>query len=193
MSRIAAIDPENATGKARELLDAVKSKLGMTPNMMRGMATSPAVLDGYLQFSGALAKGALSGRTRELIALTVGQANDCEYCLAAHSTIGKMVGLTPEEIEDGRRANAVDGKTKGVLALAERLVAQRGRINETDLAGARRAGLDDGAIAETIANVALNIFTNYFNNAVKTVVDFPPAPRLEQPVTACSASGCDCH
>ena len=75
MSRIETINPTNATGKAKELLDAVKSKLGMTPNMMRSMANSPAVLDAYLKFSGSLGSGDLPAKTREQIALAVGQAN----------------------------------------------------------------------------------------------------------------------
>jgi AhpD family alkylhydroperoxidase len=68
----------------------------MVPNMTRAMANSPAVLDGYLQLSGALTKGKLPAKTREEIALAVSQANSCDYCLAAHSTIGKMVGLSPD-------------------------------------------------------------------------------------------------
>ena len=57
MARITQISPEAATGRAKDLLDAVKQKLGLVPNMTRAMANSPAVLDGYLQLSGALGKG----------------------------------------------------------------------------------------------------------------------------------------
>lgn len=92
MSRLHQIQPASSTGRAKELLDAVQGKLGLVPNMTRAMVNSPAVLDGYLSLSGALAKGSLSAKTREQIALTVAEKNDCEYCLAAHSTIGKMVG-----------------------------------------------------------------------------------------------------
>lgn len=54
MSRIEPVNHEQSTGKAKELLDAVKSKFGMTPNMMKTMAQSPAVLEAYLNFGGAL-------------------------------------------------------------------------------------------------------------------------------------------
>lgn len=177
MNRIQAIDPKTATGKAKELLDAVQSKLGMTPNMMRAMANSPAVLDAYLQFSGSLGTGTLSAKVREQIALAVGQTNGCDYCLAAHSAIGKMVGLTPEQIADSRRATAVDGKTGAILNLSKAIVEKRGLLSNDDLATARSGGLDDAAIAETVANVALNIFTNYFNHVAETVVDFPAVSR----------------
>jgi hypothetical protein len=56
MTRLQAIAPEHATGKAKELLNAVSGKLGMVPNMARTMANAPSVLDGYLAFSGSLAK-----------------------------------------------------------------------------------------------------------------------------------------
>ena len=102
MSRIQPVNPTQAAGKAKQLLDAVQAKLGLTPNMMKTMAQSPAVLEAYLNFGGALAEGALDAQFREEIALTVAQANSCEYCLSAHTTIGGLVKLTNEEI--ARRA-----------------------------------------------------------------------------------------
>ena len=178
MSRINQIAPESATGKAKELLDAVQGKLGMVPNMTRAMANSPAVLDGYLQLSGALAKGTLPAKTREEIALAVSQANSCDYCLAAHSTIGKMVGLSTDQIRDSRLGTAVDSKTDALIRFARKLVESRGRATDSDIAAVRNAGFDDGAIAEVIAHVALNVFTNYFNNVVETDIDFPKAEEL---------------
>lgn len=178
MSRIQQIAPETATVKAKELLDAVKSKMGMVPNMTRAMANSPAVLNAYLQFSGALAAGTLPVKNREQIALTIGQANGCNYCLAAHSAIGKMVGLTAEQILDSRRGNAVEAKSDAVLKFSRKVLETKGHVSNEDVSIARAAGLDDGEIAEVVANVALNIFTNYFNHVADTTVDFPHAPAL---------------
>ncbi len=192
MSRIPQINPESATGKAKELLDAVKSKLGLVPNMTRAMANSPAVLDGYLSFSGSLSKGNLSAKLREQIALTVGEANGCDYCLAAHSTIGKMVGLTAEQIMDSRRGTAVESKAEALLKFARRVVDERGRVSDLDLADARLAGLDDAALAEVVANVALNIFTNFFNHVAETDIDFPKAEPIVDHREMCAAiPGCD--
>ena len=179
-ARIRPIALESAAGKARTLLDAVKTKLGFVPNMMRGMASSPAVLEGYLQLSGALGGGALNAQTRELIALTVGQQNACDYCLAAHSAIGGMVGLTKDQTRDARFATSTDPQTAALLRFAAQLVEGRGRVSDADVAAVRATGWDDGAIAEVVANVALNIFTNYFNHVAGTEVDFPHAPALQQ-------------
>jgi uncharacterized peroxidase-related enzyme len=184
MSRINQINPEAATGKAKDLLEAVKVKLGMVPNMTRAMANAPAVLEGYLQFSGSLGKGSLTAKNREQISLAVAEANGCEYCLAAHSTIGKMVGLTGEQIRDSRQGNAVDAKSDALLRFAQKVVETHGAVSQSDLANVRAAGFDDGAISEIIANVALNIFTNYFNNAAETDVDFPRAEPLAKSVSA---------
>lgn len=178
MSRLSQLDPETATGRAKELLDAVKHKLGLVPNMTRAMANSPATLDGYLQLSGALGKGTLPAKVREQIALAVAEANGCDYCLAAHTAIGKAVGLTPDQVRDGRLGTAVDAKTAALLGFARKLLEARGRVADADLAAVRAAGWDDGAVAEVVAHVALNVFTNFFNNLAETDLDFPPARPL---------------
>jgi uncharacterized peroxidase-related enzyme len=192
MSRLHQIVPESATGKARELLDAVKGKLGLVPNMTRAMANAPVVLEGYLSLSGALGKGALSAKDRERIALAVGQANGCEYCLAAHSTIGKMVGLTADQILDSRRGTSVESKSAAIVQFARQVLDKQGRLSDADLADARIAGLDDAAIAEVVGNVALNIFTNYFNHVAATDIDFPKAePIVDHHEVCATIPGCD--
>ncbi|QEF98950.1 Carboxymuconolactone decarboxylase family protein [Stieleria maiorica] len=187
MARINPINPAEATGTAKELLGGVQSKLGMIPNMMSTMAHAPAVLDAYLKFSGALASGDLSTKQREQIALAVGQANRCDYCLSAHTAIGKMVGLSADQIRDARLATAADAKSDAVLKLATQLVEARGLVSDNQVAAARRAGLTGGEIAEVVANTALNLLTNYFNHVAETEIDFPPAEPLE------SSATCGCH
>jgi AhpD family alkylhydroperoxidase len=146
--------------------------------MMRTMAAAPAVLDGYLQLSGALAEGTLPAKVRERLALAIGEANQCDYCVATHSAIGRTVGLTGDEIRDSRLGTAVDAKTDALIRFARKVVDARGRVTDRDLEQVRAAGISDGAIAEVVAQVALNIFTNYFNLVAGTEIDFPKAPRL---------------
>ena len=137
------------------------------------MANSPAVLDGYLGLSGALAGGLLKPKVREELALVVAQDNECDYCLSAHTAIGKMVGLTPEEISQSRQGHSSDENAAAALTFARRVLATRGAIGESDLAAVRAAGFSDGEIAEIIAHVALNVLTNYFNKATEVDIDFP--------------------
>ncbi|MBS1811155.1 MAG: carboxymuconolactone decarboxylase family protein [Acidobacteria bacterium] len=173
MPRLNAIDPKEATGKAKELLDSVKAKIGKVPNLMRTFANSPTALEAYLNFSGTLGGGVLNAMLREQIALTVADANACEYCLSAHTAIGKMVGLDEDELAASRRAASADAKTEAALKFAHQIVVKRGEVLDSEVQAVRAAGYSDAEITEIVAHVALNIFTNYFNHVAQTVVDFP--------------------
>jgi uncharacterized peroxidase-related enzyme len=179
MQRLSAINPESATGKAKTLLDRVQTKLGMVPNLMRTMANSPAVLEAYLTFKEALTGGVLSIRLRERIALTVAEVSGCDYCLAAHSAVGRMVGLSEEGIQDSRKGVSPDSKVEAALRFAQQVVEKRGRVADHSISRLRRAGYGDEEIIEIIANVSLNLFTNYINLAAQTTVDFPAVKELK--------------
>jgi uncharacterized peroxidase-related enzyme len=179
MSRLKPVDPTTATGKAKELLDAVKNKLGIVPNMTRVMAASPVVLESYLGFSGALSGGLLDAKTREQLALLTAQENHCDYCLSAHTAIGKMVGLKHEEIVASREGDGSNPKTTAALTFSKRILDTKGQISEADLTAVRSAGFSEGEIAEIIAHVALNVFTNYFNIATDVDIDFPKVSYSE--------------
>lgn len=174
MPRLSTLDPETVTGPAKDLLDGVQAKLGFVPNLLKTMANSPAVLKAYLNFSSALGVGMLPAKLREQIALTVAEVNRCRYCLAAHAAIGKTVGLNDETIQDSRLAQSPNRKEAAALQFAQKLVVDRGWVNDEDLTRMRQVGFTDGEITEIVAHVALNLFTNYFNHVAGTEVDFPP-------------------
>jgi uncharacterized peroxidase-related enzyme len=173
MSRLTTVDPQKAVGKAKELLDSVQAQIKMVPNLMRVLANSPAALEAYLTFNEKLSHGLLSPKLRELISVVVAEENGCEYCLSAHTAIGKMVGFKEEQIFASRQFNSGDAKIDAALRFARDVAAHRGHLDASAIEDVRKAGYSDGEIAEIITNVGLNIFTNYFNNAVKTEVDFP--------------------
>lgn len=183
MSRIQPLVPESAVGNVKLLLDAVKHQLGLIPNMTRVMANAPVVLEAYLTFNNILGQGILSSKEREQIALAVSEANGSECCLAMHSAMGKMAGLTPNEIDDSRRGIAVNSKTDALIRLARKVVDTRGRVSNSDLNQVRAAGFSDSAIAEVVAQVVRNIFTNYFNSVFETDLDFPGVPPLSSTVS----------
>ncbi len=180
MARLHTVDPASATGPASQLLAGVKKALGLVPNMTRVMANAPAVLKGYVEFSSALAGGTLPAKTREQIALLTAEHNRCSYCLSAHTAIGKMTGLTPAEIASARDGESADAREASALKFASRVLATNGGVDDRDLEAVKRAGFGDGEIAEIIAAVALNVFTNYFNRAAGVDIDFPiVTPRAE--------------
>ncbi len=173
MPRIQPVEPSKATGKAKELLDAVQQKFGRVANVVAGLANSPAALEAYLKAQEALGNGSLGAKLREQIALVVAQTNGCEYCVSAHTAIGKMVGLDDRQALGARQAATGDAKTDAALRFARTLVERRGWVTDEDLAAVRAAGWSDGEITEIIANVVANFFTNYFNHVAGTEVDFP--------------------
>ncbi len=165
---------EAAPEASRPLLEAVKTQLGVVPNMFRLIANSPATLEGYLGFNAALGTGALDRRTRERIALAVAQLDRCDYCLSAHTYLGKnMAKLDDNELAANRNGTSHDPKADAAVKFAAMLVRGRGRVSEKDVDEVRRAGYSDGEILEVIGHVALNTFTNYVNEALGTAIDFP--------------------
>ena len=179
MPRIKPIQIESAPQATQTLLAGVQKKLGMVPNLIATLAQSPAAVEAYLGFSQPLSGGVISSQLREQLALTVSEANQCGYCLAAHSAIGSSVGLTDDQVRDARTASSPDRKTEIALKFARRIIDTQGFVADADIAEMRDAGYDDGAIIEVVANVALTIFTNYFNHVAQTAIDFPEIDKLD--------------
>ena len=180
MTRLKALSPDDASGKTKELFNGIHGKLGMVPNMMRTMGNSSAVLEGYLQLSGALAKGSLGAKTGELIALTVAESNTCDYCLSAHSFIGeKLVGIDTHALSIAREGKSNNPKTDAALKFAQVLLNKKGAVNDADVKAVKAAGHTDGEVGEIVAHVALNVLTNYFNKTANTEIDFPVVSSFE--------------
>lgn len=165
---------EAAPAAAQPHLQAVKAQLGKVPNMYRLIANSPASLDAYLAFSGALGKGELSPSTRHKIALAVANVNGCDYCDSAHSFISSvMLKSQDDEIALNRTGRSADPKADAAIALARKITITRGAVSDDDIAAAKAAGLTDPVLVEIVAQVAGNVFTNYINEVFKTEIDFP--------------------
>jgi uncharacterized peroxidase-related enzyme len=179
MNRIAIPTLDTAPAASRPLLEAVNKQLGVIPNLMKMVGNSPAALEGYLALNAAMGKGVLEVALREKIALATAQANGCDYCLAAHSYLGKHVAkLSDADMRAARGARAADARADAALRFAERVIAERGHVSGADLAAARAAGFDDAAVVEIVLNVALNVLTDYVNNVAQTAIDFPAAEAL---------------
>jgi uncharacterized peroxidase-related enzyme len=142
-------------------------------NFLHLLANSPAALKAYVACADALAQGQLTPRQRELMALTVAEINGAKYCLSAHYALARKLGLAEAEIQSARRAVSADRQTHAMLRFAQAVALQRGEISEADFQSLRQAGFADALIAEIVSNIALNIFTNYFNLVARTEIDFP--------------------
>jgi uncharacterized peroxidase-related enzyme len=174
MTGFAPVEPATATGKAAELLADVQKALGLTPNMTKVMANSPALLQGYLALNGALSGGVLPAPIRERLALATAEYNGCEYCLSAHTYIGANIAkIDAVELEAARDAKASDPHTQALLTLSDAIARGHGRVDDAELQAARDAGATDAEIGEVVGHLALNVLTNYFNILAKVDNDWP--------------------
>ena len=173
MQRIPRVDPTNAPLRTQDLLAQVRKQMGGVPNLVATLARSPAALAGYLGFAGGLVSGGLSAAHREQISIAVGGANACNYCVSAHTALGKRLGLSPHELRLNLMGQSGDCNTAALLGFVRELVRDRGHASDQALGALASAGFDDEAVVEIVANVALNMFTNYFNHVAGTEIDFP--------------------
>lgn len=165
---------EEAPVGSRALLADVQRTLGSTPNMFRLISNSPATLEGYLGLSGALSKGLLNPATRERIALAIANYNGCDYCNSAHSYLGKnLAKLDEAEMTANREGWSTDAKADAAVRFAMNVARNRGQVTADDLSQVRAAGYADAELLEIVGHVALNVLTNYVNEAFETQIDFP--------------------
>lgn len=173
MNRVPLVDRVNTSADRKALLDQIHGAFGATPNMFRAVANSPAALKSMWGSFGALGAGTIGAKLGEQIAVAVADRNACEYCLAAHTALGKKAGASAEEMAAAQAGEANDAKTQAALRFALKVVNDRAQLNDADVQRLRDVGFTDEAVVEILAHVALNLFTNYVNVALAVPVDFP--------------------
>jgi len=173
MTRIALQNRDTASEASRQLLEQIHGAFGATPNMFRAVANSPAALASMWGSFGALGGGTLGARLGEQIAVAIADINDCEYCLAAHTALGRKAGASSAEMAAAQAGQSDDPKTAAALHFATSVVRRRAKVDASDVEALRQAGYGDGEIVEIMAHIALNLFTNYVNVAFAVPVDFP--------------------
>ncbi|QBE61765.1 carboxymuconolactone decarboxylase family protein [Pseudoduganella lutea] len=172
-ARVALLTRDTATGASQPLLEQIHGAFGVTPNMFKAVANSPAALASMWAAFGALGSGTLGAKLGEQIAVAIADINDCEYCLAAHTALGRKAGATSDEMTAAQAGQSHDPKTAAALTFATRVVRNRGKVGAEEVDALRAAGFEDGQVVEIVAHVALNLFTNYVNVALAVPVDFP--------------------
>ena len=137
MARIPYIEEDNAPDEVRAIYEQLEKKFGIVPNVIKAIANSPGLLQGFMPFLGAvLSPSAVDAPLKELAILTTTKINGCSYCTAHHTAAGKRAGLTKEKIEaiPDPKSVALDEKEKAVVRFAkevtEKISASEESINE---------------------------------------------------------------
>lgn len=173
VARVPLVDRTAATGSVRTVLDQIHGAFGATPNMFRAVANSPAALQSMWAAFGALGGGVIGVALGEQIAVAVANRNACDYCLAAHTALGRKAGVSGDDLAAAQSGESADPRTAAVLRFALKMVNERGQVDATDVQALRDQGWSDEHIVEIVGHVALNLFTNYVNVALAVPVDFP--------------------
>jgi len=173
MSRIHVVELSTATPEQKVLLDAIQKQLGMVPNFLKVFANSTVALQAFLGLHGVASAGRLDPLDRERIALTLAQQNGCEYCVSAHTAIGRKTGLSDDEMAAAREGTSDDPTSAAILKFARNLMAKHGAVSQLDITELRSAGVDDAQIVEVITHVGMNFLTNILGKASLVEIDFP--------------------
>ncbi len=180
MSRISVVTSETANTEQRELLEAIQTKLGMVPNFLGIFAHSPDALKAFLGLHAIAGAGQLDPQTRERIALAVAQGNACEYCLSAHTAIGRKAGLDSAEMAANRKGASHNVKAAAGVTFAKALNDNMGDLTQAEFNAVREAGYSDAEIVEIITHVGMNILTNLLGKVTHVDIDFPKVSLNEQ-------------
>lgn len=178
MSRIQPVTPEKAPAETKEVYATIEQKMGKVLNIFQNMGNSLPVLKGFLALNEAANQTKLTPKLREQIALVVSQANDCNYCLSAHSAVAHATGFKDKEILDARKGQGDDPKSQAILTFAKTVIDKKGNVTDQDVNALKATGVSDAEIVDIILIINITMFTNYFNHITDPKIDFPVAPKL---------------
>lgn len=163
MRAIAPLTPEEAPEKSRELLAGIVGRHGSAGDMVATMAHSPALLQGYLDFSRALKRVKLPRQLSEKVSLAAQGWIGCGTCMAAHTAAARAAGLSDTDIALAREATAIEPREAALLTFAVRVLAEPASITADDVVELRGHGWTDRVIADVVGLVSLNLLTGSFN------------------------------
>jgi uncharacterized peroxidase-related enzyme len=163
---------ETAPEASKPLLAAARNAYGFLPNLLSGMATSPALLEGYMALSAIFNKTDLSETERQIILMTSNRLNGCVYCMAAHSAIS-LGAKVPADVIAALRENTpiAEAKLEALRQFTISVVETRGWPTDVDLRRLMAAGYTQRTVLEVILGTSLKVMSNYTNHVVQTPLD----------------------
>src|ERR1700740_73817 len=175
MSRLSVPNLESDAGPSGQVYAQIKKTIGNVPNTFAAIAAhGPAALKSVLAADAVLASSSLSKRDQETIKLILSGVAGCDYCVAAHSMLGKLAGLNPEELKNIRdRKPTGDAKRDALIRFVRLLAETSGTVAAEEFAAIKAAGYSDAQLVDISLAFATTAFTNVFNRINDTPIDFP--------------------
>ena len=175
MSRLSVPNLESDTGPSGQIYAQIKKAIGSVPNTFAAIAAhGPAALKAVLAADAVLTAGTPTKRDQETVKLIISGVAGCDYCVAAHSQLGKLAGLKPDELKNIRDGKPTgDAKRDALVGFVRKLAQSSGTVSDEDFAAIRAAGYSDGQLVEISLAFATTVFTNVFNRINDTEIDFP--------------------
>lgn len=175
MSRLSVPNLESDAGPSGQVYAQIKKAIGSVPNTFAAIAAhGPAALKSVLAADAVLASGSLSKSDQETIKLVISGVAGCDYCVAAHSLLGKLAGLKPDELRNIRDRRATgDEKRDALIRFVRKLAQSSGTVSDEEFAAIKAAGYSDAQLVEISLAFATTVFTNVFNRINDTEIDFP--------------------
>lgn len=165
---------ETATGKVKTLLEQAKQQLGFVPMMYGAMANEPALYEAYATtYASFRAECGFTPVEQEVIFLAISRANECHYCMAAHSFVADKMSGVPTEITDAIREDReiADTKLAALATFTTKMVSSRGNPTDDDVAAFKAAGYSEKNILGIILAISVKTLSNYTNHVFHTPVD----------------------
>jgi len=175
MSRLPVPALNAASGATAEVYAQIKKAVGNVPNTYAAIgAYRPDALRAILLADSVLAAGALSRRDQETIKLVISGVAGCDYCVAAHSLLGKLAGLKPDELKNIRDGKPTgDARRDALIRFVRVLAESSGTVSNEEFAAIKASGYSDAQLVDISLAFATIVFTNVFNRINDTAIDFP--------------------
>ncbi|MDT8318764.1 MAG: peroxidase-related enzyme [bacterium] len=176
MTRINALDYDNAEAEAAAVLKEIEKAFGMVPNLFRTYAHhAPLLKANWDKVKAVMMQGNLQRKVKETIAVLVAKDNSCAYCIAAHTAALKSIGISDEEIrrieEDPDKADFSE-KEKALIRFARKANKEPLGITDEEFSALRASGASASEIIEALG--VMEVFTSFnkFLDSLQVALDF---------------------
>ncbi|MHA6248050.1 carboxymuconolactone decarboxylase family protein [Pontibacter sp. CAU 1760] len=168
------VNLDNANELQKPLLENSLKQMGMIPNMYANMVNSPGLMETYaVGYDHFRKNSGLSPVEQEVVFVTISVANNCTYCVAAHSFIADNASKVPADVTNAIRdgKEIPDAKLQALSKFTRLMFDKRGFPTYAEVQEFLEAGFEQKHVLEIILALAVKTLSNYSNHIFHTEVD----------------------